>query len=328
MTSLFHNETKPEPNVTPQAAGLWAAGIGAFLVFVISFIQISNSKSSTAAIGFLFLPFIAAFAAVPCFVTGWCLGYALTWWRSPVRRKRITAVAASTVPLTAGLWILHTVSFGFGTMQEVHRIEYLDAGQLRRVLDDRGLASNKFVLGAIAQNPRADSWTLHRIATTRLPELHEPMGSAFDVLGKNMRGLAVMRLVAKHRHTAAEDLDKLAQSPNEDVLSDVVGNPKLSTGTVRRLAERGGQWVELGVALNPAAPTDLLARLALSSNEFTRAAVAGNPGTPDEVLRGLSVDQSWNVRGHVGLNRATPPEVLETLRNDEDERVRRYAGRR
>lgn len=327
MTSIFHNETVSEPNVTPQAAGFWAASIGACLAFVVSLIEISNSRSSTAAIGYIFLPFIAAVAAIPCFVAGWCLGYALIWWRSSVQWRKRSAFVAALVPVIVGLWILRTLSVGVDMTQDVHKIEHMDGGQLERVLDDPKLAHNKFILGAIAQNPKAESRTLHRIATTKLPALHERIGSPFDVMGKNTRGLAVMRLVATHPNTAAEDLEKLAQSKNEFVLGDVASNPKLSTGTLRKLADHGGQLIEWGLARNPAAPVDLLFKLALSADEYTRAAVASNAHTAADVLRGLSVDPAWNVRGHVALNPATPTEVRETLLKDSDERVQRYARR-
>jgi hypothetical protein len=200
------------------------------------------------------------------------------------------------------------------------------AGELESVLNRADLAGNKFVLGAIALNPNATSAILHRIVSMKRPDLHERMGSLFDVLGQNTKGLAVMRLIAMHPNTSSEDLERLAVSTNEYVLGDVAGNAKLSELTLRKLADRGGYLIEWGLAQNRSTPKDILSRLAESGNEYTRANVAANPSTPLEVLSGLSKDRIWHVRQNAALNPSTAHNTVEQLMLDSDQRVKRAAA--
>jgi Leucine rich repeat variant len=323
MTSIFHNERDPGPDLTvPRRAGTIGAILGFCLNFGIEFVTISNSRSSTAAIGFIFLPFFSALVSIPAFGIGWCLGYFLTWRRSRIKERKVSAFAAGLVPLLVAVWIIKTLWGGNDLTQQVHRVQTMNAADLEGVLNQPRLARNKFILGAIAENPKATASVLHRIVRSDLPELHEPMGSHFDVMGSNTHGLAVMRLVARNTYTAPGDLERLADSKNEYVLGDVAANPKLSEGTLRRLAKKGGYLVEWGLGLNSHTPKDILARLAMSADEFTRAHVAANPNAPAEVLSGLSVDHVWHVRASVARNPATPRSIVELLLQDADTRVR------
>ena len=45
------------------------------------------------------------------------------------------------------------------------------------------------------------------------PELYEPLGSLWDVMGANRKGLAVLRLVAHHPNTLGTTLAKLEAAP-------------------------------------------------------------------------------------------------------------------
>jgi hypothetical protein len=160
----------------------------------------------------------------------------------------MSAFASGLVPVLVGVWIVKSLWDGNDLEEQVHRIQTMNGTELEAVMTQPKLARNRFILGAIAENPKATALVLHRIATSDLPELHERMGSLFAVMGKNVRGLAVMRLVAGHVNTAAEDLEILAKSRNEYVLGDVAANPKLPEATLRRLAEHGGQLAEWGLA--------------------------------------------------------------------------------
>jgi hypothetical protein len=208
---------------------------------------------------------------------------------------------------------------------------FMSETELESALDRPDLASNKFVLGAVAQNPNATAAILHRIAILQRADLHEPMGSVFDLLGRNRNGLAVMRLVARHLNTSAEDVERLASSKNEYVLGDVAGNPKVSEQTLWKLADRAAQGVyliEWGLARNPKAPKDVLSRLAGSSNQYARSSVAANPQTPVPALISLSSDRISQVRVGVAINPSAPRSIQEKLVKDSDEIVRRSATAR
>lgn len=214
---------------------------------------------------------------------------------------------------------------GFTVSEQVRRVERMNAAGIEAVLNQPKWAANKFVLGAVAQNPNATAADLHRIVMTGRTELYDRMGSAFDVMGKNTKGLAVMRLVIQHPNTAPEDLERLATSKNEYILSDLAGNPKLSQATLKRLTERGGHLIEWGLARHPQTPQSSLVRFAQSSDEYTRTSVAANPCAPAEVLEALSKDQVFHIRANVAQNPPTPNRVVEQLLSDADERVSRTA---
>jgi hypothetical protein len=151
-------------------------------------------------------------------------------------------------------------------------------------------------------------------------------GLAVTTFNHRRDGLAAMRMAARNANTAPEDLEKLAASTNEYVLGDVAGNPKLSTATLRKLANRGGYLIEWGLAHNPGTPQDILSRLARSADEYTRGYVAGNPNAPGEVLTDLSKDGVRHVRVSVAQNPSTPLSIIEVLQGDADETVRRSAN--
>jgi hypothetical protein len=322
MTSIFHSESNPGPDLAmPRRAGRIGAILGFCLYSVLSFVSISHSRSSTAAIAYLFLPLSSAVASIPSYGIGWCLGYFLTWRRSGIRRRRMQAFVALLVPLLVAGWIVKEVWEGNDVAEHLHRIQIMNAADLDAVLNQPRLARNKFILGAIAENPNATAATLHRIVMADRPELDDRMGSLFDVMGSNTHGLAVMRLVARNPRTAPEDLERLAENKNEYVFGDVAMNPGLSEATLRRLAKHGGYLVESGLCRNSHTPGDILSILATRSNELTRECIAGNPATPAEILGRLSGDPVWHIRAAVVRNPATPRKIVELLRADTDPAV-------
>jgi hypothetical protein len=75
----------PEGNNTPRRLGLIAAILCFCFFCAAGALSISQSKSSTAAIGYIFLPFYAAFVSGLAFLAGWCVGRILVWYRSPAK---------------------------------------------------------------------------------------------------------------------------------------------------------------------------------------------------------------------------------------------------
>ena len=227
-------------------------------------ISISRSTSSTAAIGYIFLPVTAfLFWAVPAALAGFCVGCLQSKSRM---QKGIAGATLGVLVVTAAFFL----GRGIYLSVEVRRVAVMDPSALQTTLNSRFLGKNVFVLGAVAQNPQATPELLHQIATRSDPELHQAMGSSFDLLGANTKGLAVMRLVASHPHVAAKTLEWLARSPEEYVRDDVARNPNT-------------------------APEDLLL-LSLDVNSDVRRHVALNPRTPNKALLKLRHDVSGEVR--------------------------------
>jgi len=256
----------------PEALFALVAGIaGGILAGVVSVKGIFASASSTAAIGFLFIPFIAAAAMVIAGVWGLALGcvwYAVRGTRQYFRAVLLLAwVLAVAGPAAAG-W---EVWRGLGLERAVAQVRALDAAGLERSLVESPWRDDRYYLGAIAQNKAANEALLARIARLPDPELYERMGSLWDVMGANRKGLAVMRLVAAHPNTSAATLEHLASRPQaEYVLHDVLRNPKTPMRVLERHYDSTAYLVEWGLAQNPNTPPAVLARLSKSENATTR----------------------------------------------------------
>jgi len=228
------------------------------------------------------------------------------------------------------LSFLYWLGNGLLLCKEVEEVRNLDREGVTRFLETSPFKTNKFALNAILERQDIDAQTLYKIAQIPSPELHKRMGSSFPVMGKNRKGLAVMRLVAKHPNVDAKTLVLLANSPDNYVLGDVAANPKTPPESLAKLVQKDGQLVDLGLARNPNTPPEALHDLAFSVKKYqgsglryTRAAVAQNKATSLVDLEKLSNDSDWLVRDSVLMNPRCSPAIRESLRNDPDERIRR-----
>jgi len=95
----------------PEARwALWAGICGALAMFVVSTVMILAHESPMSAFGFIFVPLIAAVAAVPVALWGAALGHVVLHLRGRASEPKIVfwaaLVAALAVPATAAyeLW--------------------------------------------------------------------------------------------------------------------------------------------------------------------------------------------------------------------------------
>jgi len=127
--------------------------------------------------------------------------------------------------------------------------------QLGRAFEDSPFKRDRYYLGALAQHPEARAAVLEAITALRDPELYEPMGSLWDVMGENRKGLAVMRLVARHPNTDPATLAKLAAGPNaHSVVHEFAANPRTPMPVLERWFDSTDYLIEWGLALNPQTP--------------------------------------------------------------------------
>lgn len=302
--------------------GIIAAAVGFVSVAVLTIMSIKRSTSSTAAIGYLFVPMISLLWSVPFFAFGYSVGYLWKWHSSLVRKFNVTVVLAFVVSIVLFLAGAKFAVEGIYLSSLVHEIKSMNEAELRNTIEKPFFGKNKFVLGAIVQNKAASGELLDIIGKMDEKDLHERMWSLFDIMGDNTHGLAVMRLVARHPNVLPETLEHLAKSSNDYVLGDVAGNEKTSVATLIRLSQRKTYLIDWGLARNPSTPSDILNKLSSSDNEYTRAPVAQNPNTLLKDLEKLAVDHEWNVRRSVAQNPQVSVDLLNKLKEDKDERVR------
>jgi hypothetical protein len=245
----------PEPaedKETPRRFGL-IAGILCFCsFFTLGVLSIAASKSSTAAIGYIFLPFYAVIVSLPAFLAGWCVGYFLVWYRSPAKTGRLSAIAAALFPVilvTLAGWAVTTLSHrrdGLAAM----RLAARDANTAPEDLERLAASTNEYVLGDVAGNPNLSEATLRRLA--------------------NHGGYLVEWGLARNRNTPRDILARLAGSANEYTRGSVAANPNAPAEFLADLSKDGTTYVRLNVAQNPSTPLSTIEVLLGDADETVR----------------------------------------------------------
>jgi len=283
--------------IRPEAPwALWSGAAGALAVAALSTKTILASGSSTAALGFVYLPLVAALAAIPIALWGAALGHVVLWLRGKLRSPPMVFVAAALVAASLPVLVVQEAWRGLRLEAAVRETRAMDVLELDHAFEDSEFFRDRYYLGALAQNARARAGLLERIASLKDAELYEPMGTFWDVMGDNRKGLAVMRLVAKHPNTDGATLEYLAAGPNaQKVIHEVLANPRTPQAVLQRYYDSKDYLAEWGLALNPKTPQRVMERLARSENLYTRINLAWNKATPREILDRLAADPDGSV---------------------------------
>lgn len=286
----------------PEAPwALWSGILGALAVAALSVKAIHSSGSSTAALGYIYLPLVAALAAIPVALWGLALGHAVLRLRGAVQSPPMVFVAALLVACSLPGFVAYEVQRGLRLEAAVRELGPMDVLALDRAYEEETpFHRDRYFLGALAQHPRASAGLLGRLAGQPDPELYERMGSLWDVMGENRKGLAVMRLVARHPNTDSATLAKLADSqyagPNaQKLVTELAANPRTPMPVLERWFDSTDYLAEWGLARNPKTPRKVVERLSASQNLYTRLNLVYNEATPREILDRLAVDADESV---------------------------------
>ena len=196
----------------PEARwALWAGILGALVTAALGAKMILSQGASGAGLGFIFLPLVAAAAAVPVGIWGAALGHVVLHLRGRAREPRLlfwaALFAAGSLPGVIAAEIWH----GASLEHEVAATRAMSERELERALEESRFARDKYFLGALAAHPAASPVLLEKIAALEDPQLYEPMWSLWDVMGENRKGLAVMHLVAHHRNTPPQVAERVRE---------------------------------------------------------------------------------------------------------------------
>ncbi|MBI3372358.1 MAG: hypothetical protein HY017_11460 [Betaproteobacteria bacterium] len=271
--------------------GAAAGALGALAAAAVSVKGILSSSSSTAAIGFLFVPVIAAIAAVPAALWGAALGYVLQQRRGA--RHGLSALLAAAVVAVVALpaYLGYETWRGLALEAAVRDVRIMDARGLNQAFDQSRWNHDRFFLGALTQNKAASAALLERVAALPDADLFERMGSFWDVMGSNRKGLAVMRLVAHHENASGVTLERLADHPQAGrIVHELASNPNTPLPVLARWYESTDYLAEWGLALNPNTPPAVMERLSRSTNLYTRMNLTYNKATPEAILERLAND--------------------------------------
>ena len=284
---------------TSTKIGLGIGFIGAIAISILVVFTILRSTSSTAAIGFVFIPVYFVIAFVGFFIWGYSLGYIKTWFANVARIFNFKIILAFLVGICFTVLLFGGLGKGLFLTSTVSQVQEMKTDQeLQNVFDNSYFKSNKFVLGAIAQNPASSAELLDRIAKLSDPSLNTSLqdtmtGLLFPVLGDNRKGLAVMRLVVKNPNVSASTIEYLANTSQVDyVLGDIAGNSKTSIETLRQLETKKNYLIDWGLAQNQKTPPDVFVKLLEREKYFTQRTtlemLLRNPSTPPEIRTKVS----------------------------------------
>ena len=194
----------------PEARwALWAGIAGALATAALSTKMILSHGSSGAALGFVFVPLVAAAAAVPVGIWGAALGHVVLHLRGAAPEPKIVfwaaLAAAASLPAAVG----HEIWRGNALEQAVAEVRHMTSVDLEAAFQSSRWRHDKYFLGALVQHPAASAQLLERVAALEDPALAQPMGSLWDVMGDNRKGEPVLTLAARHRN-ATESVKRRA----------------------------------------------------------------------------------------------------------------------
>lgn len=290
--------TRPEARFA-----LFAGLLGGLAAAVISVKAILGSASSTAGIGFVFVPFIMAGAMVLTGVWGLALGCVWHSMRGTVAHYRAILLLAWLTALGLPAYAGWQIWQGLELERAVAQALAMNRTELELAIRASPWRDNRFFIGAVAQNKAASETLLDHLASLpeALPdaELYEPLGSLWDVKGNNPKGLSAMRLVVLNPNVGAATLARLAEGPQADkVIADVLRNAKTPDRVLARYFDSTDPNIEWGMALNPRLPVAVMERLAKSGSLYARFNLTYNPATPKAILESLTQHSDPTLRLH------------------------------
>lgn len=276
-------------------------GVGAaIIVSILGTMSILHSSSSTAAIGFIVLPIIAAIVLFIFALIGCCIGIIAQGILDRNYRRQLQFYLAILIMIPTFIYSASVCSELYSTSLEVNRIGLMNSKELDEAFKSRPHDTRHgydiYIVAAIAQNPATSSSTLNEIAHLNDPRMNERLGTMLvDLTKSNRKGFAAIRLVAQNPNVSVETLNDLTDSNNFYVLGDIASNRKLSVEMLRKLYGRSqnnneGYLIEWGLAYNPNTPEDILRELAkkIKPNALfdpIESALKNNPSTPDDVRK-------------------------------------------
>jgi len=247
-----------------RAALIGAAAVTALVVFS-GLHGIATSRSSTAAIGYVFLPFVSVAAAFVSLVVLAallyllrCLTDALGW------SKKITTLPVGLLSLAiVGLACLLTTLHFSSERVLAEAKSAATVAEINTVLESATKSADTEVLSLLARNPHVSSEILERI-------------------------YVIQRAIP--------------EPDSYSVRWALADNPRTPQDILNELGTLHERQVVVAVATNPNTPAETINRLASISDSFVRKKVASNPLLTRENLQSLTADPDKLVRENAALN--------------------------
>ena len=248
-------------------AGMWA---------------IAQSRSSTAAIGILFLPFYC----LPCALLGWAFG---RFWR---RAPALKAVAALCFALELGV----AGAFVRGGLREREKNAARDA--LQAQMQARIDRARKDIAALVAESPGDEQRALEA------------------AIGKSGDDRAFLIAALESTFVSAATLDRLSRSDDMGVVLMVARNPKTPAAVLERIHRSSAypDYYAQALAANENTPPGILREI-FSKPGTQGQWLAQNPATPREVLERLALSRDAWVLRSLTMNPALDCALLRSVKS-------------
>ncbi|MFC1665838.1 hypothetical protein ACFL17_09485, partial [Pseudomonadota bacterium] len=151
---------------------------------------IQNSTSSTAAIGYIYLPIIVLVISLPWLVVGLSLGYSIKAFSGRSRKDITLAMVGGLLSLVYLAYVIHTYQKHQELTEVVLAIERMNTEHLDRFVKTSAHKTNKYALAAVALNSSTAATTLADIVAFKAEDLHDRMWEDSVIMGANRKGLA------------------------------------------------------------------------------------------------------------------------------------------
>jgi hypothetical protein len=206
---------------------------------------------------------------------------------------------------------------------------------------------------AFIENPLFPLLFLEEPSLTQLPvealesiaeHIHEPSILVGLATSNNRR---VCFAVAKNPNTPAEELERLACSPESMIRDTALRNPsisetfihalrraeqatrrvvKLSTEEISGLLQKGF-YARMLLAMNEELPVEFLEMLDTNEETSLHTVIAAHPGLPEHLQKKFSASSFPHVREHLAINPSLSLHIYDKLSRDQDEGVRESLAR-
>jgi hypothetical protein len=265
---------RPEGFASVTARSLIASALATLAFNVWAVVAIFGSSSSTAAVGFAFLPLYSFAVAAASWATAWSLLTLIGLARSdgPAQGPRAWAAGAAAALFLGALAAGGTLAWQRQSLLGAAAQADTPADRLTEI-GERALAESDYeVLGKLASNPGAAPELVAKLTEFCENEL----GGARPVFC-----YSILYGLAAHPAAPAELLARLAVNPEVSIRTVVARNPHTPAASVETLASDPEPSVRLWVAANPGLSRGSLERLAADPDEIVRrnaAAALGRAG--------------------------------------------------
>ncbi len=305
-------------------------------VFMAQANTILRSSSSTASVGFIFLPLVATLSALQVWYFAAALAYVITAFKIPSPKINLLFLLSLAIVLKCVGDFSAKVKDVMETKLEIYEINLL---QSENAIQDKfnnysnfSKESQPFILEAMALNPFTNSTTLDSIANINDPNLENGLGSVYYFQENNAKGFSVKRLVARHKNTSTDTLKKLSKSSSEYIIADVASNPSTPKAVLDELWKKHGDKIAYSITQNPNADVAIIISLyqkhkdaSALMDKWIKANIAKNPVTPETILQELSTQDDWLILQFLIDNEKIPTALLKQLTQHRNQTASAYA---